>query len=144
METSPAPQASASLRNSPPPPMSVSPSGQSSTSSNMNSSAIGGLAPPPSSSSSSSTGQSSSNSGAVAEPSPGGKNSVTETVRGQIFEVGPRYTSLEYIGEGAYGMVVSAYDNNTRKKVAIKKISPFEHQTYCQRTLREIKILTHN
>ncbi|KAH9516711.1 Mitogen-activated protein kinase 1, variant 3 [Dermatophagoides farinae] len=108
----------------------------------MNSSAIGGLAPPPSSSSSSSTGQSSSNSGAVAEPSPGGKNSVTETVRGQIFEVGPRYTSLEYIGEGAYGMVVSAYDNNTRKKVAIKKISPFEHQTYCQRTLREIKILT--
>jgi hypothetical protein len=25
--------------------------------------------------------------------------------------------------------------------VAIKKISPFEHQTYCQRTLREIKIL---
>lgn len=27
-------------------------------------------------------------------------------------------------------------------KVAIKKISPFEHQTYCQRTLREIKILT--
>lgn len=25
--------------------------------------------------------------------------------------------------------------------MAIKKISPFEHQTYCQRTLREIKIL---
>ena len=36
----------------------------------------------------------------------------------------------------------SAYDNETRTKVAIKKISPFEHQTYCQRTLREIKILT--
>ena len=36
----------------------------------------------------------------------------------------------------------SAYDNKTRTKVAIKKISPFEHQTYCQRTLREIKILT--
>lgn len=30
----------------------------------------------------------------------------TEVVRGQIFEVGPRYTSLSYIGEGAYGMVV--------------------------------------
>ena len=27
------------------------------------------------------------------------------------------------------------------KKVAIKKIMPFEHQTFCQRTLREIKIL---
>ena len=66
----------------------------------------------------------------------------TETVRGQLFTVGPRYNNLAYIGEGAYGMVVSAYDNETQTKVAIKKISPFEHQTYCQRTLREIKILT--
>lgn len=65
-----------------------------------------------------------------------------EVIRGQSFEVGPRYTNLAYIGEGAYGMVVSAYDNLTKTKVAIKKISPFEHQTYCQRTLREIKILT--
>lgn len=64
-----------------------------------------------------------------------------EVVRGQIFAVGPRYTNLEYIGEGAYGMVVSAIDNVTKSKVAIKKISPFEHQTFCQRTLREIKIL---
>ncbi|CAL1277724.1 unnamed protein product [Larinioides sclopetarius] len=67
---------------------------------------------------------------------------TTEVVRGQVFEVGPRYTSLSYIGEGAYGMVVSAVDTHTKEKVAIKKISPFEHQTYCQRTLREIKILT--
>lgn len=36
----------------------------------------------------------------------------------------------------------SALDSVTKTKVAIKKISPFEHQTYCQRTLREIKILT--
>lgn len=36
----------------------------------------------------------------------------------------------------------SALDTLTNIKVAIKKISPFEHQTYCQRTLREIKILT--
>ena len=36
----------------------------------------------------------------------------------------------------------SAFDSLTVTKVAIKKISPFEHQTYCQRTLREIKILT--
>lgn len=35
----------------------------------------------------------------------------------------------------------SALDNATGQRVAIKKISPFEHQTYCQRTLREIKIL---
>ncbi|GFO27629.1 mitogen-activated protein kinase [Plakobranchus ocellatus] len=70
-----------------------------------------------------------------------GKN-PGEIVRGQVFEVGPRYTNLSYIGEGAYGMVVSAFDNVSKQKVAIKKISPFEHQTYCQRTLREIKILT--
>ncbi|KAM7306263.1 mitogen-activated protein kinase 1 [Ixodes scapularis] len=70
------------------------------------------------------------------------ESKATETVRGQLFEVAPRYTNLAYIGEGAYGMVVSAFDNVTKEKVAIKKISPFEHQTYCQRTLREIKILT--
>uniref|UniRef100_H2SN22 Mitogen-activated protein kinase n=1 Tax=Takifugu rubripes TaxID=31033 RepID=H2SN22_TAKRU len=64
-----------------------------------------------------------------------------ESVRGQMFDVGPRYTNLSYIGEGAYGMVCSAMDNTTNQRVAIKKISPFEHQTYCQRTLREIKIL---
>ena len=38
-------------------------------------------------------------------------------------------------------MCSSALDNATGQRVAIKKISPFEHQTYCQRTLREIKIL---
>lgn len=39
---------------------------------------------------------------APAGPSPG---SGTELVRGQAFDVGPRYTNLSYIGEGAYGMV---------------------------------------
>ena len=37
------------------------------------------------------------------------KSAVTKSsdiVRGQSFEVGPRYTSPSYIGEGAYGMVV--------------------------------------
>jgi hypothetical protein len=28
-----------------------------------------------------------------------------EIVRGQAFDVGPRYSNLNYIGEGAYGMV---------------------------------------
>ena len=31
--------------------------------------------------------------------------SCPEVVRGQVFDVGPRYTNLSYIGEGAYGMV---------------------------------------
>jgi len=34
-----------------------------------------------------------------------GKGNV-EMVREHPFEVGPRYTNLAYIGEGAYGMVV--------------------------------------
>lgn len=33
-------------------------------------------------------------------------NPNAEIIRGQAFEVGPRYTNLSYIGEGAYGMVV--------------------------------------
>ena len=56
--------------------------------------------------------------------------------------MGPRYHSLEFLGEGAYGFVVSAMDAVAKERVAIKKVSPFEHQTYCQRTLREVKILT--
>ena len=31
---------------------------------------------------------------------------AADIVRGQKFEVAPRYTDLAYIGEGAYGMVV--------------------------------------
>jgi mitogen-activated protein kinase 1/3 len=64
-----------------------------------------------------------------------------ELIKDQIFEVGSRYTDLKYIGEGSYGMVVSAHDNQTCQRIAIKKVSPFEHQCFCQRTLREIKIL---
>jgi mitogen-activated protein kinase 1/3 len=39
-------------------------------------------------------------------------------------------------------MVASAYDHTTQQRIAIKKITPFEHQCFCQRTLREIKILS--
>ena len=46
------------------------------------------------------------------------------------------------MGQGAYGIVVSAMDKVTNQLVAIKKVSPFEHQTYCQQTFREVKILT--
>ena len=37
---------------------------------------------------------------------------------------------------------MSAIDTVANDRVAIKKISPFEHQTYCQQTFREVKILT--
>lgn len=64
-------------------------------------------------------------------------------VKEREFWVSPRYSDLQFIGEGAYGMVVSAYDAYASKRVAIKRVSPFEHHTFCQRTLREIKILLH-
>jgi len=77
-----------------------------------------------------------------APPAPSAPASpATQLIRGQAWAVGHRYLNLQYIGEGAYGVVVAALDVKTQCKVAIKKISPFEHQTYCQRTLREIKIL---
>uniref|UniRef100_A0A8I6GKL7 mitogen-activated protein kinase n=1 Tax=Rattus norvegicus TaxID=10116 RepID=A0A8I6GKL7_RAT len=65
---------------------------------------------------------------------------VPREVEGQPFDVGPCYTQLQYIGEDA-DMVSSAYDHVRKTRVAIKKISPFEHQTYCQPTLRETQIL---
>ncbi|KAI4822056.1 hypothetical protein KUCAC02_007620 [Chaenocephalus aceratus] len=34
-----------------------------------------------------------------------GIKAPSESVKGQLFDVGPRYTNLSYIGEGAYGMV---------------------------------------
>ena len=35
-----------------------------------------------------------------------GLRNRVEEVHGQLFDVAPRYESLTYIGEGAYGMVV--------------------------------------
>ncbi|KAK4470093.1 hypothetical protein MN116_005678 [Schistosoma mekongi] len=64
------------------------------------------------------------------------------TVKGQLFELGPRFNNVQYVGEGAYGIVVSAFDRQRNEKVALKKVSPFEHQTYSQRTYREIWILS--
>ena len=63
-------------------------------------------------------------------------------IKSQTFRVGPRFSNLRYIGEGAYGIVVAAYDNQTKTKVAIKKVSPFGHNIHSQRIHREITILT--
>ena len=63
-------------------------------------------------------------------------------IKSQTFRVGPRFSSLRYIGEGAYGIVAAAYDNQTKTKVAIKKVSPFGHDIHSQRIHREIAILT--
>ena len=60
------------------------------------------------------------------------------------FEVDSRYTPLESIGTGAYGVVCAAKDNRTGRKVAIKKITKaFDVLTIAKRTYRELKILRH-
>ena len=60
------------------------------------------------------------------------------------FEVDSRYSPLESIGTGAYGVVCAAKDNRTGRKVAIKKIPKiFEVLTVAKRTYRELKILRH-
>lgn len=57
------------------------------------------------------------------------------------FRVGADYTILDVVGEGAYGVVCSAIHEPSKQKVAIKKITPFDHSMFCLRTLREIKLL---
>ena len=55
--------------------------------------------------------------------------------------IGTQYQVLEVIGEGAYGIVCSATHKPSGRKVAIKKIAPFDHSMFCLRTLRELKLL---
>ncbi|SGY49954.1 BQ5605_C001g00840 [Microbotryum silenes-dioicae] len=66
----------------------------------------------------------------------------------RLFNVGADYQIIDVVGEGAYGVVCSAIHVGTHSKVAIKKITPFDHsstsasrQVFCLRTLREIKLL---
>jgi mitogen-activated protein kinase 1/3 len=65
-----------------------------------------------------------------------------EPRRSQGNFVSPRYTNLQYINEGAYGMVCSAIDNHTCRRVAIKKVSPFLNGSSGAKALREIMILS--
>jgi len=65
-------------------------------------------------------------------------------VLGSNFQAPRRFTVLEAVGQGAYGVVCSARDEHTGDTVAIKKIeSAFDDITFAKRTLRELKILRH-
>jgi mitogen-activated protein kinase 1/3 len=57
------------------------------------------------------------------------------------FNVGTNYQVLDVVGEGAYGVVCSAVHRPSGRKVAIKKIAPFDHSMFALRTLRELKLL---
>ena len=70
--------------------------------------------------------------------------SIKHNAKVYKFEVDARYTQLETIGTGAYGVVCSAVDTKLGRKVAIKRITtPFDVLTTAKRTFRELKILKH-
>lgn len=66
---------------------------------------------------------------------------ATAAQRLKAFNVGDDYDCNVLVGEGAYGTVCSAVHKPSGTKVAIKKITPFDHSMFCLRTLREIKLL---
>ncbi|KAJ3447924.1 mitogen-activated protein kinase [Anaeramoeba flamelloides] len=72
------------------------------------------------------------------------ENLISFPVAGTQFTVDQKYKYMKKIGQGAYGIVISAKDNTTKDKVAIKKIiGVFDRLTDAKRTLREIKLLKH-
>lgn len=70
-----------------------------------------------------------------------GQNSSHGGSRKISFNVSDQYDIQDVIGEGAYGVVCSALHKPSGQKVAIKKITPFDHSMFCLRTLREMKLL---
>lgn len=77
------------------------------------------------------------------------KKKSTKTITKHTFMCGPtkfsvnkKYKFLKMMGGGAYGVVCSALNQSTNKKVAIKKIgNAFEDLIDAKRIYREIKLL---
>ncbi|KAK8128398.1 mitogen-activated protein kinase sty1 [Apiospora sp. TS-2023a] len=73
---------------------------------------------------------------------------MAEFIRAQIFgttfEITSRYSDLQPVGMGAFGLVCSAKDQLTGQNVAVKKImKPFSTPVLAKRTYRELKLLKH-
>ncbi|KAL0390158.1 UNVERIFIED_CONTAM: Mitogen-activated protein kinaseNTF6 [Sesamum calycinum] len=70
---------------------------------------------------------------------------VQYNVLGNLFEVPSKYIPpIAPVGRGAYGLVCSATNAETKEEVAIKRIAnAFDNRIDARRTLREIKLLTH-
>ncbi|KAG6505428.1 hypothetical protein ZIOFF_037784 [Zingiber officinale] len=80
----------------------------------------------------------------IAHPPPGFENKGKSyySIWRTVFEIDTKYIPIEPIGRGAYGVVCSSIDRETKEKVAIKKINnTFENPIRPLRTLREIKLL---
>lgn len=68
---------------------------------------------------------------------PNKPNRVKFETGGTTFIVDDRYEFIKQIGHGAYGVVCSAFDKRTNKKVAIKKVTnAFQDLVDAKRILR--------
>ena len=56
-------------------------------------------------------------------------------------DIGHHYSIYSVVGEGGYGIVFSAVNRHTGSRVAVKRVSPFEHHLLAIRTLRELRLL---
>jgi len=66
------------------------------------------------------------------------------TVHGRRFEISRRYSVVEPVGQGVYGVACLARDTVADEECTIKKIEGiFEHLTAAKRTLRELRLLRH-
>jgi serine/threonine protein kinase len=73
-----------------------------------------------------------------------GEEKKVYKIMGSRFELPKRYEVIDPMGSGAYGVVIAAKDTSETEDnlIAIKKVEKlWEHRTYCQRTLRELKIM---
>lgn len=69
---------------------------------------------------------------------------VKLSIFGTVFEVTTRYSDLQPVGMGAFGLVCSAKDQLTGTAVAVKKVmKPFSTPVLAKRTYRELKLLKH-
>jgi p38 MAP kinase len=69
---------------------------------------------------------------------------MSNTMLGTKFECPKRYSNLQPIGLGAFGLVCSAQDSITNEPRAIKKIAqPFNNTTLAKRAFRELMLLSH-
>ncbi|KAM6924933.1 mitogen-activated protein kinase 14A [Xenentodon cancila] len=67
-----------------------------------------------------------------------------QEIQKTTWDVPNRYATLVAVGSGAYGTVCSAIDQNTKEKVAIKKLyRPFQSLIHAQRAYRELRLLRH-
>lgn len=65
-------------------------------------------------------------------------------IKNSLWRVPDRYTNLKLIGNGAFSLVCSAYDEDLKTDVVIKKIArPFSSEKAAKRVYREIKLLKH-